>query len=1130
MCRILLIFCLFCLPIAHAEETIEPTDITLADAVIDLRKQSWGQGKAHILDGLWDSYWDVFIPADQIDITPIKAKKFPVPAMWGERSTKGYERSSQGHMTYHLKVLLPLEKQNIHMYIPDMPSAYKLWVNNKLKAQNGIPATTESEESPNFRPHVIHILEHQGVLDIVVHLSNFHYREGGIWYSLKVTDDSGLFQLHEKSVIFAVFFGAILIAIGLMNLALFVSRTKELTALYFGLLCITVGIRRLLIDERVLYLFDLSSWEVLQRLEHLCFYLALPLFLGFFAALFRQNVPAWTSRISWLSTTPFLFVCMFFPNKIYTELNISFQILVMVSVFWVLVLYLKMIKTRTARFTSFGISLLILGFTVCHDVLKSNGIIGTTENIAHFGVLAFIVSQTIALQRNYLKSLTLIEDMSAELQDRNMELIEIDKFKDEFLSTTSHELRTPLQGISGLAKILIDDGQAKFTEDQHSKLDLIATTTKRLSVLVNDILDFSSIKHGKLKLHRSMVDLNATSELVLSTMTPVLGNKNVTLTAQIAPEVRYLEADEFRLQQVLFNIMGNAAKYTETGFIQLVAYLIDESVVIEINDSGAGIPDEKLQSLFRPFEQVHVEGHHSASGTGLGLSISRQLVELHGGTLELQSRVGNGTTVYMTFPDSILASQPPQLPEQTSSGDIEIKPSGAERLKEVTPILNKEQSTNSGPLVFVVDDEPINLELIASQLNKQGLRVELFSDGIQILSRLTEELPDLILLDYIMPRMTGIEVCQLIRKQYDAYELPVMMLTARHQINDIVHALSVGANDYLIKPYHEQEMAARVQTQLSVRQYWIANKENQKLKSEIERRIALEDDLSELNSRLLTVLDFSAELIILINNDLNIVYANAKATSTFQKGHHGLLGQAIFNYIHHDISHVVQRIVDQNTEQTITLEKQIIFPGIQGEHEQQKNISIKSYYEGSHNYLALVMTNLAITDPNKRSSDTTLENLTAELSESRKKINEIEGALRQVMTAPAPSEKEITERGSDQELLVTPTGLAQSSAILAHKEEIVSLLRTSLNLWESYTNNGKVDLAERSRCWRVYIDGTTVKTRTFDKYLSARSVPDRPRWRAVVRTANYVGANCELSESERKELTQLTQSVESYYS
>jgi len=1124
------------LQIAHAEETIAPNDVRLAGAVIDLREQSWEQGKVHALDGLWDSYWNIFIPADQINTTPIKAKKFPVPAMWGERSSIGYERSSQGHMTYHLKVLIPLEKQSIHLYIPDMPSAYKLWVNTELKAQNGIPAATQNAETPDFRPHVIQIQDHQGVLDIVVHLSNFHYREGGIWYSLRVTDDSGLFQLHEKSVIFAVFFGAILIAIGLMNLALFVSRTKEFTALYFGLLCISVGLRRLLIDERVLYLFDFTSWEVLQRLEHLCFYLTLPFFIGFFSALFRQNVPVWSTRITWLSTMPFLFICIFFSNRIYTEMNISFQILVMVSVSWVIVLYLRMLIAKTTQFTSFGISLLIMGFTVCHDVLKSNGIIGTTENIAHFGVLAFIVSQTIALQRNYLKSLTLVEDMSAELQGRNKELIEIDKFKDEFLSTTSHELRTPLQGISGLAKVLIDDSQSKFTKDQHSKLDLIATTTKRLSVLVNDILDFSSIKHGKLKLHHAMVDLNATSELVLSTMTPVLGNKNVTLTAQIAPEVRYLQADEFRLQQVLFNIMGNSAKYTESGFIQLVAYLIDESVVIEINDSGAGIPDEKLQSLFRPFEQVHVEGHHSASGTGLGLSISRQLVELHGGTLELQSQVGNGTTVYMTFPDSILATPPTPLNENTSTtNNISIKPTKDEPPKNIPLVpdhdnaLNNDKSPNSGPLIFVVDDEPINLELIASQLNKQGLRVELFSDGIQVLSRLTEELPDLILLDYIMPRMTGIEVCQLIRKQYDAYELPVMMLTARHQISDIVNALSAGANDYLVKPYHEQEMAARVQTQLSIRKYWIANKENQKLKSEIERRVALEDDLSELNSRLLKVLDFSAELIILTNNDLNIVYANAKATSTFQKNQHGLLGQAIFNYVHHDIAQTLQEIIGQKTEQTITLENQPIFHN--SEPEQHKNISIKSYFEGKHYYLALVISNLTSIDADNNAADTALENLTLELGESRKKINEIEGALRQVMTPPPPSpEIETTEIEQDKELAEAPSDLHQSDAILAHKEEIVSLLRTSLNLWESYTNNGKVDLAERSRCWRVYIDGTTVKTRTFDKYLNVRSVPDRPRWRAVVRTANYVGANCELSEEERKALTQLTQSVENHYS
>ncbi|WP_231878364.1 sensor histidine kinase KdpD, partial [Oleiphilus sp. HI0117] len=262
-------------------------------------------------------------------------------------------------------------------------------------------------------------------------------------------------------------------------------------------------------------------------------------------------------------------------------------------------MYLKVVQAGGKRVKAFGASLLILALTVIHDVLKANGIFGTPFNVAHFGVLAFVISQSIALQRNYLKNLDLVEAMSKQLKSRNKELIEMDAFKDEFLATTSHELRTPLQGISGLAKVLIESDQQSLSPDQKNKIELISNTSQRLNILVNDILDFSSIKHGKLKLNIAPIDLQSISELVLTTMKPLLDKKPIELKAEISPKVRNLNADEFRVQQILINILGNAVKYTEQGKITLSAYQVGEEVLIKISDTGVGIPEEKLHSLFR---------------------------------------------------------------------------------------------------------------------------------------------------------------------------------------------------------------------------------------------------------------------------------------------------------------------------------------------------------------------------------------------------------------------------------------------------------------------------------------------------------------------------------------------------
>lgn len=1161
------------------ETRAEQTPVTVTPEVtkvpvFDLRQADWGNKKEFRLDGLWHAYWGVFLGPEDIKHSEYEPMLFPVPGVWSEQPrkknrfaedsayvnreetavalaqlqpTQGTIADSEkvlpalGFMTYHAKVLVPESLTEVFLYIPDMPSAYKLFANGEQVSSNGETGFFQNTEKPGFLPKVVK-LKSQGELDLIIQVSNFHYREGGIWFSLRLTDQSGHFKMAVQPIISAVFFAGILIAIGLYNFSFFAFRSKEVAALYFGLLCLTVGLRRLLIDERVIYMFDWFSWATLQRIEHLFFYLSLPLFMGYFTSLFRQHIPDNIPKLCWILISPFVIICLLFSNRIYTELNIAFQVLVLISVSYALIMYINVVRAKGHQVKVFGISLCILMLTLIHDVLKANGLVGSNVNIAHFGVLAFVIAQSIALQRTYLKSLDLVEAMSQQLKTRNQELIEMDAFKDEFLATTSHELRTPLQGIAGLANVLQEEASDNFSIDQKSKISLIAKTTQRLSVLVNDILDFSAIKHGKIKLNHSSIDLKALAELTLSTVSPLVRQKNIRLSASIAPDARYMRADEFRFQQILLNLMGNAVKYTEKGFIELATYTTSEYIVIEIADSGVGIPLEKRQSLFRPFEQVHVEGHLTASGTGLGLSISKQLVELHHGQLAINSQVGKGTTVTLSFPLAMTLeaysfdqtkNSSPVAP--VSEHQFVQKLSVQQESPEQEVITNDAVNTQNGPLIFVVDDEAVNRELLSSLLIKQGYQVEPFPEGISLLTRITQRVPDLILLDFMMPRMSGLEVCQCIRKQYDSYELPVMMLTARHLIQDIVAALGAGANDYLIKPYHNQELIARVKSQLSVRQFWIANKENQKLKNEIKRREVLEEELSDLNTRLLGVLDISAEMILLINDNLQIVYANELANNMLRtKAHSGqnksLLGQNIQHFIDTRLCKLLLTALQDEHHEIVHTETTDEHAGLIWQ------ATIKRFHQDSNSYLALIMQSRTIaSEDNAENAENALNQLTRELSESRQKIYDIESTLRHVLGQPELNEKAedkppetLPQHSRDQ---ISPEENSMTQYVsLDPQEAMVTLLRSSLNLWERYTSKGKVELAEQSRCWRVYVDGTTVKTRTFDKYLSVRSLPARPRWRAVVRTANFVLAQCPLDDQEKRQINELCALIEKLYS
>ncbi len=1098
-------------------------------AEIDLRGEHWGEGSHFKLSGVWQMVWGELLTPEQMR-TASNVRMFPVPSQWDQPTQGHAPLPTQGAMTYQLRVKVPAEIAPFYLYMPDMPSAYRLFVNDDEVGGNGTPALELAHEHPAFTPQVYKLSAHNGELLLTLQLSNFHYREGGVWFDPVLTDASGYFALAERPVLFAVFVAAILITLGIYNFSLFLFRRSEWAACFFGLLCLVVGLRRLLIDERVLYGFDLFSWQILQGVEHICFYLTLPLFVSYFVALFTPRGGIAVARVAWSVCVVFVAICLIYPTRIYTEFNVLFQGVISLAVFYCVGMFIQNWREKGRAVWDFGLSLAVLAVAVLHDVLKANDVFDT-PNVAHFGVLAFAVTQSLSLQRRYLNGMKLVERMSETLQARNNELQQLDAFKDEFLATTSHELRTPLNGIAGLARVLSESASDQLHANQREQLQLIQSTAQRLGSLVNDILDFSSAKHGRLTLHPSRVDLVEMTDWVLDTLKPTLGDKPIRLRARIDESSRFLHVDQYRFQQILFNLLGNAIKFTHAGEISVNTRRCERGVEVEIADSGTGMSDAQQARLFVAFEQLHEEPSFREGGSGLGLSITRHLVALHEGEMQVYSCEGQGTRVVVSLPEQCLDAHPQHATPTDDALDVPIivaaehdtdRPVshdggvGALHAAQLMPDIDGDVR------IFVVDDEQVNRELVRGQLSSHGYAVQVFASGMELLKALQQQVPDVILLDLMMPGMNGFEVCQSIRRDYSAYELPVMMLTARHQVQDIVQALSVGANDYLIKPYNERELLARLGSQVSVRASWIANRENQKLKAEMARREALEGELVELNARLLQVLDVSDEMILLINHEMHAIYANGAAREAFadeladNAGREKSVSIALHELVNEDLAAEVQACLNDPQ----ALPRWLSTSGLQPEDVWQ--CSIRTFEERGKRYAALLARRATIPMPVAQGD--ALAGLTRELSENRRKITQIEGALKQMKLATALEAS--GNGGLEQGPVPHVKGGVASPEVKSH---IVALHRLTLNLWERYSGKGKTELADHSRCWRVYIDGTTVKTRTYDKYLSLKTVPDKPRWRAVVRTANYVMAQCQLQDVDRLELQQLTETVEEIF-
>jgi signal transduction histidine kinase/CheY-like chemotaxis protein len=390
-------------------------------------------------------------------------------------------------------------------------------------------------------------------------------------------------------------------------------------------------------------------------------------------------------------------------------------------------------------------------------------------------------------------------------------LKQVDQLKDQFLANTSHELRTPLNGIIGLSESLKDGVAGKLSPKAIDNLDMIVNSGKRLYNLINDILDFSKLKNRDLVLSFQPVDIYSVTNLVLKVSESLSKGKQLKLINSIPKDIPLVNADENRLQQILYNLIGNAIKFTEEGEVVVNAEALNTMLSISVSDTGIGIPKEKFADIFKSFEQVDGSTERVYGGTGLGLSVTKQLVELHGGTIHVDSEVGKGSVFTFMLPISDIKRQDVSNLSANSEEFIQNIKNEFHDNEVVIP-----ESQNSNITVLVVDDEPINRRVLENHLKLAGYRVVEANDGNEALKLVKQRAFDLILLDIMMPNMSGYEVCDVIRKTYSPSQLPIVLLTAKNRVSDLVAGFNVGANDYLTKPFSKNELLSRIKTHVNL--------------------------------------------------------------------------------------------------------------------------------------------------------------------------------------------------------------------------------------------------------------------------------------------------------------------------
>ncbi|MNI24123.1 Sensory/regulatory protein RpfC [compost metagenome] len=414
--------------------------------------------------------------------------------------------------------------------------------------------------------------------------------------------------------------------------------------------------------------------------------------------------------------------------------------------------------------------------------------------------------------------------MHANTKELARTLQRMNDHKDQFLANTSHEFKNPLHSILNMSQSVLKRERHLLQERSIKELETTLSVGRRLTLILNDLIDVMSLREGNPRIQKKVICIQPIVTGVLDMLQLNAEVKSVQIANQIPEDFPPVHADENRVIQIVFNLFHNAVKYSNDGVISIQAFVKDGRAYIVITDTGIGMDENMLKRLFRPYEQASTSETLIEGGFGLGLSISKQLVELHGGTLDVSSVLGEGSKFTFSLKlagleenDVTSSFEPLSLQSMSIQENVSINAEKADIPMAAKPTTLLEIHRDR-PILLIVDDDPINLQVLEAILPPDDYDITMVTSGKEVLALLDIKDWDLVISDIMMPLMSGYELTRKIRERFTLTELPVLLLTARSRPEDIQSGFLAGANDYVTKPVEAIEIKSRIEALITIKQ------------------------------------------------------------------------------------------------------------------------------------------------------------------------------------------------------------------------------------------------------------------------------------------------------------------------